>query len=555
MSWLGTKVENAQRSFKRGAKKVQDHGRHQTRFWLIALLIGFTAGYATVLFRHAISWLQAFFYGADDVMLASAAKELPWFWVLSMPILGGLVVGFILQKFTPDGRARSVAHVIEGAALNGGRVEGRAGLASTVASLITLSTGGSTGREGPAVQLGAVISSKVANWMKADGITGRDLLGCATAAAVAASFNAPIAGAIFALEVILRHYAVHAFAPVAIAAVAGAVVSRLNFGNTTEFVLPPHSVEFYIELPAFVLLGVLCGFVAFALTKACFLAEDFGNHYEKKFAIPPMLRPAIAGLFLGVLAVFFPHIIGVGYETTSDALTGQITLLAAIVFAVIKCIAVAITIGGRMGGGVFSPSLMMGALTGLAFGWIATAAFPSIQGDETLYALAGMGAVAAAVLGAPISTSLVIIEMTGDWQAGIAVMVAVSLATIIASRMMRGSFFLEQLARRDVHLADGPPSYVLSTVPVRGLLKEASSIKPNQEKRAWKQIKEGIYIDASANLDRAMPMFEDGKIKRLPVVSLASKEGAPELIGVLNYLDAMKAYAQALSDVAREEHS
>ena len=152
--------------------------------------------------------------------------------------------------FTKDGRARSVGHVIEGAALYEGRVEGKAGLASSFASVITLSTGGSTGREGPVVLLGSLISSKVSRWINADGITGRNLMGCAVAAAVSASFNAPLAGALFALEVVLRHYAIQALAQILIASVAGTVISRLYFGNVTEFTLPVHTQDFYIELPA-----------------------------------------------------------------------------------------------------------------------------------------------------------------------------------------------------------------------------------------------------------------------------------------------------------------
>jgi CIC family chloride channel protein len=383
---------------------VRQHGIGQVRFWFIALLVGVLAGSAALGFRLGISGLQAWIYGADDVMLASAARDLPWYVVLTAPIVGGLVVGLILTKFTPDGRAHTVADVIVGSALRDGRVDGRARLASALASLITLSTGGSTGREGPVVHLGAVISSKFSKIINADGITGRDLMGCAVAAAVSASFNAPIAGALFAMEVVLRHFAVRAFAPITIAAVAGTVVSRLEFGNITEFTLPPHSPEFYVELPAFLLLGLVCGLVAVIMMRSILFAEDVGNRIQAATGLPGFLRPAVAGAILGLLAIWFPHIIGVGYETTSLALTGNLLFWNAVVFAMVKVFAVAVTFGGRMGGGVFSPSMMTGALTGLAFGWVATSLFPAIEGDETLYALAGTGAVAAAVLGAPIST-------------------------------------------------------------------------------------------------------------------------------------------------------
>jgi CIC family chloride channel protein len=533
---------------------LRHSGPGQLQFWIIALFIGIAAGFATLGFRLAITWLQTQLYGESDVLLASAASELPWYLVMGLPIFGGLLVGLILHRFTPDGRARTVAHVIEGAAIHDGKVEGRAGIASTFASLITLSTGGSTGREGPVVHLGAMISSKISRWIKADAVTARDLMGCAVAAAVAASFNAPLAGALFAMEVVLRHYAVHALAPILIASVAGSVVSRLYFGNITEFVLPVHTQEFYIELPAFVLLGAVCAVVAVSLIRAIFWAEDFGDRAQVKLGFPNWLRPAFAGALLGVIALQFPHIIGVGYETTSNALSGELLLGTAVVFACIKAIAVVITLAGRMGGGVFSPSLMMGALTGLAFGAVAVSIFPSVEGDETLYALAGMGAVAAAVLGAPISTTLIVIELTGDWQAGLAVMVAVSIATALTSKMVHRSFFLTQLERRDVHLADGPHSYLLSKYAVADVMRGPERLKASTQKKLWKMIEQGHYLDLSATLETAMPMFEQGAIKRLPIVRLGLEGAAPELCGAVYYVDALRTYSQALSDTSKEEH-
>ncbi len=542
--------------FAQALRVVRQHGIGQIRFWFIALLVGILAGSAAVAFRIGISALQAWIYGADDVMLASAARDLPWYIVLSAPILGGLVVGLILTKFTPDGRAHTVADVIAGSALRDGRVDGRAGLASALASLITLSTGGSTGREGPVVHLGAVISSKISKIINADGITGRDLMGCAVAAAVSASFNAPIAGALFALEVVLRHFAVHAFAPITIAAVAGTVVSRLEFGNITEFTLPPHSPEFYVELPAFLLLGLVCGLVAVIMMRSILFAEDVGNRIQAATGLPGFLRPAVAGAILGLLAIWFPHIIGVGYETTSLALTGNLLFWNAVVFAMVKVFAVAVTFGGRMGGGVFSPSMMTGALTGLAFGWVATNLFPAIEGDETLYALAGTGAVAAAVLGAPISTILIVFEMTGDWQAGLAVMVAVSMSSALASRLVHRSFFLTQLEKRNIHLAEGPQAYLLSLFSVGDLMRPISEAKEARRKRCDKLIAADQFLYSDATLESAMPMFESLGRKYLPVIRRANGEKEqPELVGTLHVVDALKAVNRALAETAKEEHS
>jgi len=535
---------------------MRTRGPGKITFWFIALLIGIGAGFAALLFRKGIETLQSALYGTDDVQhLHSFISGLDWYWVVIIPTIGGLVAGLVLHHFTRDARARSVADVILGAAINDGRVETRAGLASALASLITLSTGGSSGREGPVVHLAAVISTWVSRRINADGITGRDLLGCAVAAAVSASFNAPIAGALFALEVVLRHFAVHAFAPIVIASVAGTVINRLEFGGLTEFSLPSYGdLQFYVELPAFLLLGLTCGLVAVALMRAIFWAEDLGNYVQSKTGLPRWLRPMVAGMALGIIALWFPHIIGVGYETTSSALTGQLLVHEAIVFAMLKVAAVAITLGGRMGGGVFSPSLMIGALTGLGFGLIATGIFPDVSGSSSLYALAGMGAVAAAVLGAPISTTLIVFELTGDWQTGLAVMVAVSMSTALASRIVDRSFFLTQIERRGVHLAAGPQAYLLSMFTVARIMRNMDDPRGADEARCWELINEGTYIDGSATLEGAFPIFDQSAARFLPVVTL-SPDAPPELLGALFHVDALKAYNRALAATAAEEHS
>ncbi|MFT5637907.1 MAG: CIC family chloride channel protein [Paracoccaceae bacterium] len=539
-----------------GWRAMLDRGPGQIQFWFIALIIGIAAGFAALGFRKAIVALQTIVYGTDDVMLASHAQGLPWYWVLGVPIVGGLIVGLILHHFTPDGRSRAVADVINGAALHEGRVELRAGLASAAASIVTLSTGGSSGREGPVVHLGAMISTAVSRLINANGITGRDLLGCAVAAAVSASFNTPIAGALFALEVVLRHFAVHAFAPIVIASVAGTVVSRLEFGNVTEFYLPAENVlEFYVELPAFVLLGLLCGVVAVLLMRSIFWAEDMGDHLQASLHVPGWLRPAIAGGMLGAIAIMFPHIIGVGYETTSAALTGNLVFWGAVSFAVVKVVAVVITLAGRMGGGIFSPSLMLGSLTGLAFGLAATSIFPEVSGSETLYALAGMGAVAAAVLGAPISTTLIVFELTGDWQTGLAVMVAVSMSTALASRLVDKSFFLTQLERRNVHLAAGPQAYLLATFGVAKVMRACGVENAASDEKCWELVGQGVYLDGNATLETAMPMFENARLDFIPVVTLGGEDAPPELWGALFQVDALRAFNKALADTAEEEHS
>ena len=556
-SFFAEQFEQAVCACRDAFRVLRHRGPSQIQFWFIALAIGIAAGFAALGFRMGIAWLQSTAYGTEDLhFLHTFASTLAWYWLLIIPTIGGLIVGLILHKFTPDGRVRSVADVIEGAALGDGRVETREGIASAAASFLTLSLGGSTGREGPVVHMAGVISTWVSDRIHADGITGRDLLGCAVAAAVSASFNAPIAGALFALEVVLRHFAVHAFAPIVIAAVAGTVINRLAYGDVTEFTLTtPGALQFYVELPAFLLLGVVCGLVAVLIMKSIFWADAFGTHMQGLLHLPRWLRPAVAGGLLGTMAIWFPHIIGVGYETTILALSGTLLLGQAVLFAVVKSAALAVTMGGRMGGGVFSPSLMIGALTGLAFGWIATGILPDVSGTHTLYAFAGMGAVAAAVLGAPISTTLIVFELTGDWQIGIAVMVSVSLSTALASRLVDRSFFLTQLERRELHLAAGPQAYLLALLRAGATMRPISDPRAPDLQECQELIDQGLCVQASATLEAAMPLFDRADVPWVPVVAASEGEGAHEVLGALFHVDALKAYNRALAATAAEEHS
>jgi len=555
--FLVRQMQDSATVFRSGWTLLRSRGPSQIQFWFIALLVGVVSGVAALLFRKGIDAVQTVLYGTEDVTrLNSFASTLPWYWIVLVPVLGGLVVGQILHRFTPDMRVRSVADVIEGAALNEGRVEKGAGTASALASLITLGSGGSSGREGPVVHMAAVIATWVSNRIHANGITGRDLLGCAVAAAVSASFNAPIAGALFALEVVLRHFAVHAFAPIVVASAAGTVINRLEFGDVTEFSLPNfNALAFYVELPAFLILGLVCGLIAVVLMWAIFWADDAANRAQARLKVHGALRPGLAGLLLGLMALVFPQIIGVGYETTSLALTGNLGLGEAVAIAVAKVAAVAITMGGRMGGGVFSPSLMTGALTGLAFGYVATGLAPDLSGSPTLYALAGMGAVAAAVLGAPVSTTLIVFELTGDWQTGLAVMVAVSTSTALASRLVDRSFFLTQLERRNVHLARGPQAYLLSMFRVANVMRPPEDPRAAPDDAMWEAIEAGDYVEGNATLEAAMPIFEDTQRNFLPVVRMNEKGAPPEILGALFHVDALRAYNRALAATAAEEHS
>ena len=413
---------------------------------LLALLVGGLAGYAAVGFRMLIGWIQYLFYGESAEKLFSAAQALPWWQVLLAPAACGLLVGLFIRYLMPNGRPQGVADVIESAALHEGRMSLRHVALASLANATSIGGGASVGREGPVVLLGAGLASAVGGRLGYSRGNMLTLLGCGVASAVAASFNAPLAGALFALEVVVGHYRLKAFAPVVMASVTGTIVSRIHFGDFPAFIKPQYTLVSFWEFPAFALLGVTAAVAAVAMMGAI-IAVSYG---ARRSRVPAWGRPAVAGLAVGAIALLFPQVLGVGYEATDRALNGEFGLWLLFGIIVAKIAATGLSIGGGFGGGVFSPSLMLGAMVGAAFGTVAASIFPELASDRGAYALVGMGAVSGAVLGAPISTILIIFELTGDYKVTLGVMFAVVIASVIARAVFGRSFFHWQLGLRGV---------------------------------------------------------------------------------------------------------
>jgi CIC family chloride channel protein len=443
---------------------------------LLAVGIGLTAGLAAIGFRYAIDFVQQLGFGFGGEQVAALAGALPAWRLLLVPLLGGLVVGLFVHFFMPGRRPQGVAHVIEANALRGGRMSLTDGIKAAVVSAVSIGSGASVGREGPVVHLGASLGSWASRRLHLGRTSSRTLLGCGVAAAVAASFNAPIAGTFFALEVVVGHYALTAFAPIVIAAVLGTMVSRMHYGDFPAFILPDApSITSFWEFPAFAILGCVAAVVAIAFMRMTFLTEDLLD----KTPVPRWARPALGGLAIGAIAIAFPQVLGVGYEATDAALSGRYLLPLLIALIVLKMAATAISLGCGFGGGVFSPSLFIGAMLGGAYGIIATEAFPHLSSGHGAYTIIGMGAVAGAVLGAPISTILMVFELTNDYAITIAVMIATSIASLITQQTRGHSFFTWQLARRGIAVKGGQDVGLLRTIKARDLItKDFETVAP-----------------------------------------------------------------------------
>jgi CIC family chloride channel protein len=439
---------------------------------VLAMVVGTMAGGAVIGFREAISFIQLMLYGSGSERLFSSAGALAWWQILLMPVGGGMVVGLMVHYLLPNKRPSGVADVIEASALQGGRMSSRVGLAGALISAVSIGSGASVGREGPAVHLGASLAGWIGRRLHLSRSQTRTLLGCGVAAAVAASFNAPIAGTLFASEVVIGHYALRAFAPIVISSVAGTALSRAWFGDFPAFALIETPLASFWEFPVFVALGLTSGLVAMIFMHSIVLAQRLGQATP----LPLWMKPAVAGLVVGLCGLAFPQVLGVGYGVTENALLVNIPLMLLLAIAAAKIFATAISIGWGFGGGVFSPSLVIGALTGGAFGIIFTGLFPEYSSGPAAYTLVGMGAVAAAVLGAPISTTLIIFEMTGDYALMLGVMVAVVISSEITEQVYGRSFFALQLKQRGIDLRGGFEAEIMRSIPVGQVLEKDSEL-------------------------------------------------------------------------------
>ncbi len=511
--------------------------------WLLALVTGLAVSVAAIVFREAIGLTQFLWLGVTTETMATAAAAVPWYVVLLTPAIGGLLVGWLLERFLATRRTGGVADAIESRARGGRNIEMKEGLWSAFVSAISLGFGASAGREGPIVHLGATISTSIAEKLRLPDWGKRTLLGCGVAAAVSASFNAPIAGVLFAHEVILGHYSKRSFIPIVISSVSGTILSRLRFGEDAAFTIPIYQITSYLELPAFALLGVTCGIAAII-----FQFSLIGTDYVARHVTMPLwTRPAVGGLMIGAIGIFFPQILGVGYEATDQALKNQLPLTLLLALIVFKTAATSITLASRFGGGVFSPSLYIGAMTGGAFGLIAAGAFPELASSGGLYAILGMGAVGAAVIGAPISTVMIVFELTGGYALSVALLLTVSIAVGINQAVHGRSYFQWQLESRGMRVRDGPHRFMARNTRVVDFM---TPLTDDQE-TAVDTEDDSPVLSPDTTLETALQTFDQGGYSGLRVVDARDEA---RIIGYATQVAALRVYNQALVDMSVEEH-
>ncbi len=446
-------------------------------FFAFAALIGALVGAATLGLIQLIELVQRIGYGdASEARYASIVAEQPVWRVLLVPTLGGLFVGLLLERL-PGKRYHGIADVMEACALNSARMPVRSGVAAALAAGVSLGAGAPLGREGPAVHIGASIAAWIAERLRLDHRQSLALLGCGAAAAVAVSFGAPVAAVIFALEVIVGYYTLRAFAPIVIATVAAVAVRQAFLGAAPTFDIPAAGLTSAWELGACALIGIAGALVVKLLIGATARVDAA---WERVRA-PRWLRPAGAGLLIGMLAVELPLVTSIGFEATFAALRGELAPgMLAVLFAA-KLAAVALALGSGFAGGVFGPAIYLGAMLG-GVCWYLVAALAAVLGThlpfelaahvstQGVWAVVGMAAVASAMLGAPISTILIVFELTHDYAVTLGVMTAAAFASTTMSLGEHGSFFRWQLAQRGVDIRAGRDLSLLTGERCRSVL-------------------------------------------------------------------------------------
>lgn len=429
----------------------------------VAVAIGVAAGVGNIIFRTLIHFLQKNLYGVEsEIMLYNLQDTAKWKLIL-IPALGGLAVGLITTVFKSN--VHSVADVIKAISLHR-TLSPVTAVLKTITSAITLGTGGSAGREGPIVMIGASLGSAIGQFFKFSHTRISSATACGAAGGIAATFNAPMGGAMFAAEVLLGKYGVRTFSPLIISAVTATVISRAYFGDEITIQSPEYVLKSAAELPLYAVMGIFIALISVFFIRFFYKVSDAFAFLQ----FPKWIKPAIGGLLMGILGVFCVNIMGVGYGTIIEILQNKIPWYVLIVFVFLKIVATSLTLGSGGSGGQLVPSLFTGAAAGGFFGGLMQHIFPAIAGNPETYALVGMGAMLAAVIRAPITAILILFEITQSYHIVLPVMITCIIANMISARIEKDSIFTWTLTRDGFNINHGVEKSILESIKVKDIM-------------------------------------------------------------------------------------
>jgi CIC family chloride channel protein len=443
----------------------------------LAVVVGAVAGLGAVGFRYLIREIEILFFDGGAHVFGFMGP----YYVIVMPAIGGLFVGLIVYFFAREVKGHGVPEVMAAVAAKGGRIRQRVSVMGALATSICIGSGGSAGREGPIVLIGSSLGSTIGQRLKLHEDWIKTLVACGAAGGIAATFNAPIAGVFFAHEVILHRFITPSFIPVVLSSVIATMVSRAFLGDNPSFLIPTYSLISGWEILLYMLLGVIAAVIAVAFIRSLYKCEDLFDAWK----FPGYLKPILGGLLVGLIGYFYFDIFGVGYSgpeyagltmmygsagygAINKALLGQIGLGMLVAMMVLKIVATSATLGSGGSGGVFAPSLFMGAMLGGAFGIGVNKLFPAITAFPGAYAVVGMAAVFAAAARAPITAFIILIEMTGwgEYQLILPLLMAVVVSTVVSRRLNRETIYTTKVLRMGIDLNRREVADIMKGIPV-----------------------------------------------------------------------------------------
>ncbi len=451
---------------------------------VVAIVCGLLGAAGAIGFRYLIRLFETILFAGPAAVaegltsgddLVDIALALPWWARILIPATGGLLVGPLVHFLAREAKGHGVPEVMEAVALRGGTIRPRVVAVKSLASALTIGSGGSVGREGPIVQIGSAVGSSIGQIFRLPPRQLRTVVGCGAAAGIAATFNAPIAGALFAVEIILADFAVAQFSPIVISSVVATVVSRSFLGDFPAFEVPAYELVSPFELVPYMGVGIVAGVVSWGFVQILYRTEDLWDAIR----IPEWTKASVGGAMVGsVGAIGLPHVFGVGYGSINAALTGELAVPMLVTLLAVKLVATSITVGSGGSGGVFAPSLFMGAMLGGLFGTFVHQWFPDATATSGSYALVTMGAVVAATTHAPITAIIMIFELTSNYTIIPALMAACVVSTLVATLLGRDSIYTRKLHRRGVDIGKEEDPNVLRSLFVRDVIDHDPDVIP-----------------------------------------------------------------------------
>lgn len=437
----------------------------------LAVVVGAVVAYASLGFLLAIGWLHCVVVGETDVLLYVHLQKLSPVYLFIIPVIGAVIVSFINKYGMTAHHNHGPADVIYAARQGNGVIPVKDGLINALASIVSIGTGASVGRYGPVVHLGATLGAWLAKKLNLDPARRKTLLACGVAGAISASFSAPLAGVVFAHEVVIGRFGIKSIMPIVISSVVATAIARNHEIDGALFILPELFVAANWEYLIFALVGVIGGGLAvlfMAMMNIC-------NHFAQRFSNTPLLRAVLGGILLGAIIVVSPQTFGLGEQIVQDTLMLEVTASVLLTLIVTKLLATSISFAAGFSGGVFGPALFLGAMLGTAIGLGINAVAEGVS-SPAVYGVAGMGAVISRVVGSPIATILLAFELTEDYFLTTAVMVSVVVGNTVTQALYNRSYFYHQLRERGIEPDEPRAHQLLREIPISRLVDTAKPV-------------------------------------------------------------------------------